>query len=198
MQDRHALENARGVAQRLSGYSSPAPPPVVASGTKRVRKNRDLVREAVLKMPGEFTLRDLVERARYDPDAEIRELDEGTFQATMHWFKKHNLVKVVQERQGKFGGAVYALVSKELKRPAIVSKRNLDFPLMDMAMEAINSLTTPAFGRATVCNRLLEMFPKFAKRIKIDSVGATLVKLAQGGKIRRISTSHEGNTYQKL
>ena len=212
--DRQALLNARGVATRLAGANgshatpkaaTPArplgllkPQPVVFQALKSTWKNRDLVREVVLKMPGDFTLREVIEAAQRDPDAAVRSLTENTIQSTMGWFKKHKLVEVVRERQSKTEGSVYRLASTDLKRPAIVSKRNSEFPLLDMALEAINSLSIPAFGRAEVFERLKEMFPQYAERIKIDSVGATLVKLGTSGKILCATKDHHGNKYEKL
>jgi hypothetical protein len=149
-------------------------------------------------MSPEFTVRDMIAAARQHRDEAIRTLDDGMFHSTMTWFKKHGLIEVVRERQSKTEGAVYRLASPDLKRPAIVSKRNSEFPLMDMALEAINSLSIPEFGRAEVFQRLQVMFPQYAERIKIDSVGATLVKLGSSGKIRCATKDHHGNKYEKL
>lgn len=208
--DRQALLNARDVAMRFSGINGSSatipdrrlgiltPQPVVVTASKKGRKDRDLVREVAMSMTPEFSVRDMIEAARQHQDEAIRTLDDSTIHSTVSWFKKHRLIEVVRERQSKTEGAVYRLVSPDLKRPAIVSRRNSKFPLLDMALEAINSLSIPAFGRAEVFDRLKEKFPQYAERIKIDSVGATLVKLGASGKIRCAAKDHHGNTYEKL
>lgn len=144
-------------------------------------------------------MRDVIEAAANASDPNLRNLKEGTIHATMAWFKKHGLISVVRERQSKTDGAIYRRSSDDLRRPAMVSKRNSDFPLMDMALEIVSSSTSPV-GRAEVFERLQQRYPDYADRIKIDSVGATLVKLAapEVRKIRCVERSQQGNLYEKL
>lgn len=217
--DRQALENAREViARRLAGrnglngkhsqetleqprlFQSDTSQPTAAGLDADKPKDRDLVRAIALKMPPEFTMRDMIKAKEQDPDERIRALSDGTIHATMHWFKKHHLVEVVRERenQSKANVAVYRIVSKDLRRPAIAAKRHLEFPLKEMVLKAAQALSPSTFEKQSVFEKVSEMFSEHASRIKADSVSATLNKLAVGGKIRLVSkgSGGHGNVYE--
>jgi hypothetical protein len=70
---------------------------------------------------------------------------------------------------------------------------------MDMVIEALDS-STSAFGRADIFEKVRQSHPEYGDRVKIDSVGATLVKLASPEirKIRCVEHSQQGNLYEKL
>lgn len=155
-----------------------------------------------MKMPREFTVRQMKEAAATNPDEQIRALDEMTFHSTMTWLKKHDLVEVVRERQSKTEGSVYRILAPNLKRPASISKRNSSFPLIDMVLDAVDALSPSTFGKQDTFDKTRELHPEFADRIKADSVSATLNKLA-GPPYHRIRLVEKGagglgNIYEKI
>lgn len=219
LREKSALESTRAVVMRFRS-SSPSPQklqtgdgsasspigskthPVVSGVQSRRRKARDLVREVAMKMPMEFTVRQMVEAAALSADPQIQAVDEMTFHSTMTWFKKYHLVEVVQERKSKTEGSVYRITSPGLKRPLSVSKRNSSFPLLDMVREAVNALSPSSFGKQEAFEKTRELHPEFAERIHADSVSATLNKLANAPHhfIRRVSkgTGARSNSYEKI
>ncbi len=194
------IADFRQISRSISNGAQPQD--VVEGGNHSSRKARDLVRKLALQFGPEFTIRNLIETAGRSSDPAIRALDEMTIHSTVSWFKKHGLVSVVSERKSKHEGAVYRIISPNLRRPAIVSKRNSEFPLRDMIVDAIEAIHPDSFEKHQVFAKTQELHPQFAERIKPDSVSATLNKLAHGKmpllKILKKGGGSKSHLYAKI
>lgn len=213
-QEKAGLFQLRAVRSgSLSSVQSPAPLPKSAGKRASARdefpavatlpghpldglSNRDIVRHFILEQDGDFTFKDLLKEASTTPSEKAQTMDRMAWSSALWNFAKQGLLEEVVKRKGN-KPAVYRRLTEDLSPPKNESES--EFPLTKMVRDAIGSLNKDAFTRKDIFQKVLEMHPEHAERLRPDTVGAIINREAshKTSGFRLVEKSQLGNIYER-